>query len=107
MLWKTRRSAWKDFEKILGPKKGGKAIINSKHFAKDHLGLGIIINQSVIIIVQMAHFCENRTFFVRFSPKCAIFMKIAHFENLTFWKSHNLKRSHFDYWKIVRIDLRI
>ena len=27
--------------------KGGEAIINSKHFVKDHLGLDIIINQSV------------------------------------------------------------
>ena len=27
--------------------KGGEAIINSKHFVKDHLGLDVIINQSV------------------------------------------------------------
>ena len=27
--------------------KGGEAIVNSKHFVKDHLGLDIIINQSV------------------------------------------------------------
>ena len=40
-------SAWKDFKKILGPKKGGKAIVNSKHFVKDRLGMDIIINQSV------------------------------------------------------------
>ena len=32
---------------------------------------------------------------VRFS-KCAIFTKIAHFENRTFWKSHNLKISQFE-----------
>ena len=27
--------------------KGGEAIVNSKHFVKDHLGLDMIINQSV------------------------------------------------------------
>ena len=46
--------------------------------------------------MKIAHFCENRTKNVRFSPKCAIFVKIAHFENLTFWKSHNLKISQFE-----------
>ena len=47
------------------------------------------------IIMRISHFCENLTFFVRFSSKCEIFMKISHFENLTFWKSHILEISHF------------
>ena len=49
-------------------------------------------------IFKMCDFRENRTFLWK-----SHILKIAHFENLTIWKSHNLKRSLFYIWKIETI----
>ena len=40
--------------------KGGEAIVNSKLFAKDHLGLDIIINQSVSTITMYGQIRNQR-----------------------------------------------
>ena len=50
-------------------------------------------------------FLGNLTFFPKSHVFCEIFTKLRNFcENLTFRKDHNLKRSLFDYLRVVTID---